>query len=30
MLPEGECEIEFHLAAGGWVAWDAIGVFARE
>ncbi|MGO1286864.1 MAG: polysaccharide lyase family protein [Brachybacterium sp.] len=30
MLPVGECEIEFHLAAGGWVAWDAIGVFARE
>lgn len=30
MLPVGECEIEFHLAEGGWVAWDAIGVFARE
>lgn len=30
LLSEGECEIEFHLAEGGWVAWDAIGVFARE
>ena len=30
MLPAGECVIELHLATGGWVAWDAVGVFARE
>lgn len=29
-LPEGACVIELHLAVGGWVAWDAVGVFARE
>lgn len=30
MLPEGKCVIELHLIAGGWVAWDAVGVFVRE
>jgi hypothetical protein len=28
-LQAGRNVIEFHLAAGGWVAWDAVGLFAR-
>ena len=29
VLREGENMIELHLAEGGWVAWDAVGLFAR-
>ncbi|WP_422115765.1 polysaccharide lyase family protein [Brachybacterium sp. UNK5269] len=29
-LQTGVNVIEFHLAEGGWVAWDAVGIFARE
>ncbi|MGO2023457.1 MAG: polysaccharide lyase family protein [Brachybacterium tyrofermentans] len=30
LLQAGANVIEFELAEGGWVAWDAVGVFARE
>ncbi|RCS60635.1 hypothetical protein CIK81_16420 [Brachybacterium sp. JB7] len=30
LLQSGENVIEFELAEGGWVAWDAVGLFARE
>ena len=29
LLQEGENMIEFELAEGGWLAWDAVGLFAR-
>ena len=28
-LQEGQNVIELELAEGGWVAWDALGLFAR-
>ncbi|WP_193105930.1 polysaccharide lyase family protein [Brachybacterium sp. FME24] len=30
LLQAGENVIELELAEGGWVAWDAVGLFARE
>lgn len=30
MLDAGQNVLELHLVEGGWVAWDAVGLFARE